>query len=186
MLLRLREDGKLLEEEEFRQLFVETNPVPEVITKEVADDYKADIVVETPVPESSLFFHVSSEVKLDESGNWRKVWTVVEITDPAEREALQLVFEAQLTKDVKSAVQKLLDTEAQKREYDTIHTAALRAAYPGPFHDEGVQYASWMDACWVKCYEILKQVKANERPIPTKEEVVAEMPSFDNYSVVVQ
>lgn len=180
MLLRLRDDGKLLEETEFRQLFAEKS-VPEVITKEVADSFNVDIVLENPKPDSSPFCRIASEVVMDETGCWRKVWSVVEISDPDERAILQVVFEEQLAKDVKVAIQKLLDEEAQKSEYDNIHSAALRAAYPGPFHDEGIRYATWMDACWDKRNEILKKVKAKERPIPTVEEVLAEMPLFSSY-----
>ncbi len=180
MLLRLRNDGRLLEEAEFRQLFTE-NPVPEVITKEIASDLGADIVIVNPEPESAPFFKITSEIVMDEMGCWRKVWSVIEISDHDERVAIQAVFEEQFAKDVKVAIQKLLDEEAQKSEYDNIHSAALRAAYPGPFHEEGVRYATWMDACWDKRNEILRNVSAKKRPIPTVEEVLAEMPVFSSY-----
>lgn len=183
MLLRLRYDSRLLEEAEFRQLFTD-KPVPEVITKEVANSYGADIVTVNPEPTPVPFCRITSEVIMDEMGCWRKVWSVTEVADPEERATFQIEFEKQLTKDVKAAVQAMLDEEAQKRDYDTIHTAALRAGYPGPFHEEGVQYAMWMDACWDKCHDILKKVKASERPIPTSKEVVAEMPSFSSYEAI--
>ena len=180
MLLRLRNDGVFLEEAEFRLQFAEKS-IPEVITKEVADEFGADIVLENPAPSPSPFLRISSDIVLDETCNWRKVWTVVEISDPDERAKLRSVFEEQLAKDVEVAIQKLLDEEAQKSEYDNIHSAALRAAYPGPFHEEGVRYATWMDACWDKRNKILSDVKVGQRPIPTIEEVMAEMPVFSSY-----
>ena len=180
MQLRLRDDGRLLEEAEFRLLFAEKT-IPEAITKEVAGELGADIVIENPEPERSHFSHISSDVVLDEMCNWRKVCTVVEISDLDERAKIQSVVEEQFDKEVKFAIKKLLDEEAQKSEYDNIHSAALRAAYPGPFHEEGVRYATWMDACWDKRNKIISDVKVGLRPIPTIEEVMAEMPVFSSY-----
>lgn len=64
------------------------------------------------------------------------------------------------------AVDGLLNEGASRRGYDSIHTAALRAGYPGPFHDEGVAYATWMDTVYSTCYSILAQVKAGSQPPP--------------------
>jgi hypothetical protein len=71
-----------------------------------------------------------------------------------------------------------LHTKARERNYDSIHTAALRAGYPGPFHDEGVAYATWMDACNATAYQIMADVQAGLRAIPTGAELIAEMPAL--------
>ncbi len=69
-----------------------------------------------------------------------------------------------------------LNAGAALRRYDSIITASLRAGYPGPFHDEGVVYATWMDATYAKCYEILAQWEAGEIAEPTADELIAMLP----------
>ena len=60
----------------------------------------------------------------------------------------------------------LFDATAQARNYDNCVTCALRAGYPGPFHDEGVAFATWMDTQNAKAYTLLAQVKAGAIPMP--------------------
>ena len=60
----------------------------------------------------------------------------------------------------------LFDATAQARNYDNRLTCALRAGYPGPFHDEGVAFATWMDTQNAKAYALLAQVKAGAIPMP--------------------
>ena len=76
------------------------------------------------------------------------------------------------------AVQKHLDKEAQKKQYDTIYTAALRAGYTGPFHDEGVKYATWMDSVWAYVVQVFADVDASIRTLPTSAELLLELPVF--------
>lgn len=82
-------------------------------------------------------------------------------------------------RDYRDAIEKYLNEEAQKRHYDSIITAALRAGYPGPFHVEGVKFATWMDACWAKSFEIQALVLAGQRAQPTVAELLAEMPALN-------
>lgn len=77
-----------------------------------------------------------------------------------------------------AAVDQLLDTEARKKNYDSIHTAALRAGYPGPFHEEGVAYATWMDTVYATCYSILKQVTDGITPQPTVQGLIDMLPKL--------
>lgn len=85
----------------------------------------------------------------------------------------------QLIDSVELAEQTLTDymnAFANEKNYDTIINAALRAGYSGPFHDEGVKYATWMDGCWAASYEVLAQVQSGTIPIPTKSEFLGLMP----------
>ena len=84
--------------------------------------------------------------------------------------------EEQLILEIQNAVIEYLNAPARAKLYDSIQSAALRAGYPGPFHDEGVAFATWMDTCWAKCYELLAEVKDGTRPVMSPEEVVAELP----------
>ena len=82
----------------------------------------------------------------------------------------------QILASLTQALQSHLDTEAQTKRYDNIKSAALRAGYPGPFHDEGVAAATWMDTCFALGYTILAEVQAQTRPMPTEAELIALLP----------
>lgn len=85
----------------------------------------------------------------------------------------------EIQRELTSALQQYLDAEAIKRGYDNIRSAALRAGYPGPFHDEGVVMATWMDTCWATGYAILADVVAGSRPIPSGRELLAALPKLE-------
>jgi hypothetical protein len=68
--------------------------------------------------------------------------------------------------DFQKAHDAYLDAKARERKYDSIHTAALRAGYPGPYQAEGIAYAQWMDLCNATGYQILADVQAGNRPMP--------------------
>ena len=46
------------------------------------------------------------------------------------------------------------------------------------FDDEGRAFWAWRSAVWAKGYEILAQVQAGERDIPSEEELIAELPAL--------
>lgn len=75
------------------------------------------------------------------------------------------------------AVQQYLDTFARTRNYDSILSAATYATSQVPkFKAEGQYAVEARDATWAKCYEILAAVEAVARPMPTLDELLAEMP----------
>ena len=80
------------------------------------------------------------------------------------------------------AVDERLNAAARLKGYDSIVTAALRAGYPGPFHDEGVVFAQWMDQTYAHCYAVLADVQAGRRPVPTEAELMAELPAVPEFS----
>jgi len=70
-----------------------------------------------------------------------------------------------------------LNNAAKAKGYDSIVTAALRAALPmSPFHDEGVAFGTWMDQVYAKCYEVLALVIAGEMAEPDKEQLIELLP----------
>jgi hypothetical protein len=76
-----------------------------------------------------------------------------------------------------SKVQARLDTFARTRGYDGILSACTYAVSTNPkFAAEGQYCVQVRDATWAKCYEILNAVQAGERPVPTWEELEAELP----------
>jgi len=75
-------------------------------------------------------------------------------------------------------VQSVLDSKAQEKGYDNIVSACSYAAGVNPFQAEGLKFLEWRAAVWTKCYEVLAEVNANTRPVPSVEELIAELPSY--------
>jgi hypothetical protein len=104
-----------------------------------------------------------------EPGKWKLIngaWIAI---DTSKQEAIAANI---------AAIEAEMHRKAALRQYDNIKSAALRAGYPGPFHDEGVAYATWMDECYALAIAVLEEVDAGTRPMPTPEESVAMMPEL--------
>lgn len=71
-----------------------------------------------------------------------------------------------------------LDAAAKLRRYDSIYTAALRAAFQGPYHDEGVAYATWMEACNEVGYSIRSRIESGDMQPITVDEYIALLPAL--------
>lgn len=79
---------------------------------------------------------------------------------------------------LESAVQSRLDAAAQALGYDDIRAAVTYAEEPAVarFQTEGRALCAWRSLTWAQCYEILADVVAGDRPEPTQEELLAELP----------
>lgn len=85
-------------------------------------------------------------------------------------------FQSQVVREV----QARLDIMARKRGYDNIVSLTSYAASKSSrFAAEAQHGVDVRDAAWGKCYEILGEVEAGTRPVPTLEEILAEMPSME-------
>ncbi len=88
--------------------------------------------------------------------------------------------EVEVQQQLTAAVQAYMDTTVQQRGYDNIHTACTYAnSTDHIFAAEGLACVKWRDAVWRKCYDLLAEVKAGTRAIPTAEEVIAELPVLE-------
>jgi hypothetical protein len=77
-------------------------------------------------------------------------------------------------------IQARLDAFAKTRNYDSILSACTYATSMNPkFAAEGQYCVEARDATWVKCYEILNEVQSGQRPIPSWEELEAELPPLE-------
>lgn len=71
-----------------------------------------------------------------------------------------------------------LDSVAQQHRYDNRFTFALRAGYIGPYQEEAIAFAQWMDDCNVQAFARMGRVLAGVEPMPTIEALVADLPVF--------
>jgi len=96
------------------------------------------------------------------------------VPEPTEEEAV-LAQQAKIT----VAIQNLLDTTAQQRDYDDIFTLISYVDDPDYIFDaEGLAAKLWRSAVWTIARQIKADVIAGTRPMPTVEEVLGEMPAF--------
>ena len=78
-----------------------------------------------------------------------------------------------------AAIQAHLDRFARTRNYDGIMSAATYATSTVPkFRAEGQYAVQARDLTWAKGYEIMDEVMSGARPMPTFEEVLAELPAL--------
>jgi hypothetical protein len=81
--------------------------------------------------------------------------------------------------DYDAALTAHLDAEARKRNYADRISAAVRAGYPGPFQQEGIAFATWMDGCNAIGYQMLADFQAGNIPQPTVQEVLDALPEME-------
>lgn len=113
-------------------------------------------------------------------GQWQHKWVVTALT--AEQQAVkQAEYLANLQTAIVNAVQERLDAFARTRNYDNIFTACTYATDEGhpTFQAEGQYCVSARGATWAKLYEILAEVEAQTRPLPSGyADIAAELPAL--------
>ena len=78
-----------------------------------------------------------------------------------------------------AAIQAHLDRFAQTRNYDGIMSAATYATSTvAKFRAEGQYAVEARDLTWAKGYAIMDEVMSGARPMPTIDEVLAELPAL--------
>lgn len=99
----------------------------------------------------------------------------------------QLKTAEQKAKDAASATQKRLtdaiqahlDTTARTRNYDGILSLCTYATSANTkFAGEGQAGVTWRDAVWAKGYELLAEVNAGTRAVPTEAELIGLLPAM--------
>lgn len=97
------------------------------------------------------------------------VYTVEVQTKTAEEIAAETEAKnAKLQKDIIDDTQLRLDTFARTRNYDGILSACTYATDPSPiFSAEGQRCVELRSSTWATLYDILAEVQAGTRPIPS-------------------
>lgn len=123
-------------------------------------------VADAPPPDGGMVAQAVETTPVLANGEWTQQWTLV----PFDIGVIEQRFDSKLT--------EFFNMKAAERRYASYITCALRAGYVGPFQAEGTAFAQWMDACNAKCYSILGEVLAGQRPVPTWAEILAELPTL--------
>lgn len=110
--------------------------------------------------------------ELTEKGTWEQRWEVYAL-DAATAAANQAAAAKRVEEEIVFNTQKRLDTFARGRNYDGILSACTYATSKTPnFQTEGEYCVQARDATWVKLYQMLAEVHAGTRPMPTGFEAV--------------
>lgn len=84
--------------------------------------------------------------------------------------------ESGIQKKLTDAVQNWMDRRAQERGYDNIASAcSYIQSTDAVFQAEAEVCVAWRDRVWRYCYNVLDQVMAGQRTIPTAEDLLAEL-----------
>lgn len=72
-----------------------------------------------------------------------------------------------------------MNTVAATKGYDSIYTAVSYADEPSvpKFQTEGRALRAWRSLVWARCYEVMAEVEAGTRPVPTASELIALLPA---------
>lgn len=133
-------------------------------------------VFEDAYPPEAALWCSDNDALIDEieQKNGRRQFKIVAIPKPTVQE-LQAQAQNQLT----AAVQHVLDSKAQELNYDSCLSVCSYIDTGVPkFDAEGRAFRTWRSAVWAKGYEILAQVQAGQRAIPTEAELIAELPQL--------
>jgi hypothetical protein len=86
-------------------------------------------------------------------------------------------------KDYDIAVENYLDSVAYLAGYydplertPSIDRACSYAGFDNPYQVEAQGFVAWRAAVWAKAYEIQQAVESGDRPQPTIEELISELP----------
>ena len=78
------------------------------------------------------------------------------------------------------AVQGHLDATARAKGYDSaLSCVSYLDSTVATYRAEATAMRDWRDAVWLRCYEVLAEVQAGTRPVPTEAELIALLPSFE-------
>ena len=115
---------------------------------------------------------VEMEVEQAYDGNWYVKGYAPVKPSPTEEEIQKMLTDG---------VQVYMDSKVQERNYDNVHTCVGTYLYSpiDKFRIEAEAVKDWVSYVWARCYEILAEVKAGNREVPTLEEVISELPELN-------
>ncbi|MGF7008120.1 hypothetical protein [Aminobacter sp. BE322] len=81
--------------------------------------------------------------------------------------------------DYQGAIVSLLDAKAQERRYDNaVSISTYLGSTNSQWAGEASAFVAWRDAVWAYAYTELDKVLAGQRPQPTIETLLSELPAM--------
>lgn len=150
---------------------------PKNPTDELLAGYNVFPVADTPEPEYNRLLQTLEEGSPQfNGGQWARQWIVRDAT------AEEIAWRAeQIQQVIVRGTQKRLDDFAKTKNYDGILSACTYATSPTvAFAAEGQYCVNKRDATWSALYQVLAEVQAGTRAMPTSyEDIESELPALD-------
>lgn len=88
--------------------------------------------------------------------------------------------EAEIVAAYMATVQQYMDETARAFGYDDLISVVTYAEEPAVarYQAEGQAFRAWRSGCWSTCEAMLAAVKSGDRPAPTHDELIAELPEL--------
>jgi hypothetical protein len=84
----------------------------------------------------------------------------------------------QIKYKLESALDRHIDSVAQAKGYDNRLTCLSYAAFDNPWQQEAIVFGVWRSNCYTTAHQIMSDVQAGTRDIPTEEQLISEMPAM--------
>lgn len=137
-------------------------------------------IEDLPYPAYDPITQGVNALPLVQVGNrYQQGWQVYSLS-PEQIAANKAAAAKALQDSIVQQTQARLDTFAQTRQYDGILSACTYATSPTPkFAAEGQYCVAQRDATWAKLYEIMAEVQAGTRPVPSSfADIEPELPTL--------
>ncbi len=144
----------------------------------------------TPKPDVTVTQRVQEGTPIKVNGNYTQQWEVVDAfadyvngegvtITKAEQEAAAVALKLEndtnaYLKLAESTVDNYTLTQVTLLGYDTTDSIAKYLRDASPFYAECMALGTWIDACWVKCHDLL-----NAGTQVTMEELIADLPVYE-------
>lgn len=124
------------------------------------------------------YIEVSDTVRLIHELNPTYVWDGTTLVAPVIPPP-PLLSREQIIYSLTASVQHYLDGKPQERFYDGILSLCTYAnSLNATFRAEGQAGVEWRDAVWATCWEVMAEVDAGTRPVPTEAELLSLLPEL--------
>ena len=127
---------------------------------------------------NTVYDHFTEKVVADSEptlvdGIWTLDSSVVTMTAEEQEE-----YKQNLIASYSDVVQRHLDAEARTKLYDNIMSACSYASGTGTYATEGQAALAWRIAVWEHVEQVLADVEAGTRTLPTRQELLDELPTM--------
>jgi hypothetical protein len=181
---QLNEDGTYFKQCESGNILWDENNfcTAEALVKDgKADMFRVVTLLETPAPPFDPITQVAVRDGAElVNGQWQYKWRIDDLSQEQIAANIAAKNEA-LFRDIQTKTQQRLDTFAQTRFYSGILSLCTYATSANPkFKQEGQYGVEARDTTWAKLYEILAEVEAGTRPVPSSyDEIEPELPTLE-------
>lgn len=161
---------------EIRAAFPQTS-LPTVLTDEVLATLQVLPVADVAVPAFNPLTHRAAEqAPAFSNGRWERQWTVVALNQEEQGQQQQALMAW-----IVQRTQQRLDDFAKTRNYDGVLSLCTYATSSVPkFALEAQRGVDLRDATWATLYQILADVEAQTRPIPSGfADIEADLPALE-------